>query len=202
MPHDDGDLMELLDDLTLTRLLHAWKDGSADARDDAFTRVYEELHAVARRLTAHRPPGDSFRPTALVHEAWLRLSTGSAPAWESRRGFFFAAARAMRDALVESARARGRVKRGGGRRPIDLDGLDVAADTPAEVLLDIDAALEKLATHDDRLRRLVELRFFAGLGNEEAALALGVSLSTVERDWRFTRAWLRRELDGADGPPR
>lgn len=190
--------MEDRDDRSLTALLRAWREGSPTGRDDAFERAYDELRAVARRILGNRAEDGSLRPTALVHEAWLRISADDAVARENRRAFFFAAARAMRDALVEAARRRARPKRGGGLRRVDLDEIDAAVDAPPGTLLDVDAALERLGERDGRLRRLVELRFFAGLGVEEAAEVLEVSLSTAERDWRFARAWLRRELRAAD----
>lgn len=192
--------MSYLDRRSLTALLRAWGDGSPAARDDVFEKVYDELRAVARRVLGRREAAASFQPTALVHEAWLRLATKDPRDFEGRRGFFFAAARAMRDALAESARRRGRMKRGEGRRRVDLEHVDLAAEATPDVLLDVVAALERLGAEDERLRRLVELRFFAGLGVEECATALDVSLTTAERDWRFARAWLRRELEADEGP--
>src|SRR4051812_26348799 len=147
---------------------------------------------------AREKAGHTLNPTALVHEAYLRLAADAEEGFANRRHFFAAAAQAMRRILVESARAKGRVKRGGGRprEHPDLDAL--AADGPAEDLLALHDALEQFAAHDPVKAKLVELRFFAGLTLEEAAQCLDISLSTADRAWRYARAWLYTAMAGGE----
>lgn len=180
---------------SISRLLKDWKAGDPTAAAEVWSATYEELRAVARGRLAALPPGASWCSVALVHEAWRRVDVDDACVErEGRRAFFFAAARAMRDALVEAARARAAVKRGGGRRPADLDAIDVPESAPSELLVDVGDALARLGEIDEESRRIVELRFFAGLDVAETAEVCGVSPSTVERRWRFARAWLREAL--------
>lgn len=144
--------------------------------------------------------GHTLQATALVNEAYLRLVGTNEQGWENRAHFFGAAAQAIRRILTDHARARGRQKRGGGGRAIELDeGMLVSADEPAMDMVALDGALVKLAEVDAQKARVVELRFFAGLTSEQTSLALGVSESTVARDWAFARAWLHREITRADG---
>ena len=167
--------------------------------------MYLQLRDLARTRMARLPPGQTLQPTALVHEAFARLAAGPVLAFEGRRHFFFAAARAMRDVLVEMARAKAGPKRGGGRRRValDVDQPATAAGpgepparfgTAAEDVLAVHEALADLAVRDPLKARLVELRYFAGLSMEEAADVLGESPRTLHRHWRFTRAWLRDRL--------
>ncbi|MGD8376112.1 MAG: sigma-70 family RNA polymerase sigma factor [Acidobacteriota bacterium] len=175
---------------TITRLLDRWRQGDEKAFDELLPLVYEELRRVAGR---QRRGGETLRPTALVHEAYMRLK-GHAGQFENRIHFFAAAATTMRRLLVDHARARGRLKRGGGAVQVELDeGLIAGRDATAEVLA-LDEALEKLAALDPRKARIVELRFFAGLNYDEIAAAVGSSPATVGRDLRFARAWLKSEL--------
>lgn len=190
--------MSGVDPHDLSLALQRWRDGVETAGPEVWEQAYEELKGMARRLLRELPLGASVQPTGLVHEAWLKLAGDSRPP-ENRRHFFFAAGRAMRDVLVERARARLRLKRGGDRRRIDLAEIEAAASAQPECVLEVASALERLAAFQPRLARLVELRFFAGLTAEEAAAAFETSLSSVERDWRLARAWLYRELS-APGP--
>jgi RNA polymerase sigma factor (TIGR02999 family) len=144
---------------------------------------------------ANEAPGHTLQPTALVHEAWLRLAGGQQqPEWQNRAHFFGAAAEAMRRILIESARRKQRLKRGGQRERVDIDALDVPLPMPDEELLARDEALDRLAAFDARAAEVVKLCFFVGLTQEQAARELGVSVSTVERLWAFARAWLFREM--------
>ncbi len=184
----------------LTRTLDAAGRGEAAAAEQLLPLMYEELVALARSRMSRLPPGDTLQPTALVHEAYLRLVGEEDPGWEGRRHFFGAAARAMRNILVDRARAKGAVKRGGDRRRVgDLDGLDAALlQTPVEDVLALDEALDRLEREDARKAQIVMLRFFAGLASARIAELLGISLPTVERDWRYARAWLLREMAGGE----
>ena len=183
----------------VTHLLEAAAAGDRQAAAALLPAVYDELRRLAAARMAAETPGNTLDATALVHEAYLRLvGPGDAPRWDHRGHFFAAAAEAMRRILVDAARKRGRLKRGGDRARVDLDGA-VAAGTPeADAdLVDLDAALTRLeALHPDEAG-VVKLRHFAGLTIEEAAAALGVSVRTANRHWAFARAWLFKELGGA-----
>jgi RNA polymerase sigma factor (TIGR02999 family) len=156
--------------------------------------VYAELRRVAAALALRLPPGQTLQPTALVHEAYLRLVGDRDPGWNGRRHFFGAAARAMRNILVEQARRKGAHKRGGGARRVELtEGLAII-EPPAEDLLAVDEAIQKLQAEKPHLAEIAMLRYFAGLSADETAAALGVSASTIAREWRFARAWLARAM--------
>jgi RNA polymerase sigma factor (TIGR02999 family) len=179
----------------VTELLQAWNRGDAAARDRLMAVVYDELrHRAAAHLRRERP-GHTLQPTALVNEAYLRL-VGQRAAWKNRGQFFGVAAEIMRRILVDRARARRAAKRSGQWSRVTLDpSLSVVRQDDVDVL-DLDAALTRLAALDSRKSRIAELRFFAGLSLEETGDALGVSLATVERDWQAARAWLFKELSG------
>jgi len=175
----------------------------AAAADDLLPILYDELRAIARAQLAREKPGATLQATALVHEAWLRLVGEEDPGWSGRAHFFGAAARAMRRILVERARERSREKRGGALERVSFDSGLTFGPEPAEDLVAIDEALEKLKLRDPRKAEVVLLRYFAGLDNEEIARALGVSLTTVKSDWLYARAWLHREIadQGTDEAP-
>ncbi len=181
----------------VTRLLEAAGEGDPQAAADLLPVVYAELRGLAEVWMARTPPGQTLQPTALVHEAFVRLVGRDKPGWENRGHFFFAASRAMRDILVERARAKARLKRGGGRRRVDLDNLVLAVDAPSDDLLVLDEALRRFESAYPWEHRIVMLRFFAGMTNQETAQAMDAPLRTIERDWRFARAWLHDAL-GAD----
>jgi RNA polymerase sigma factor (TIGR02999 family) len=163
--------------------------------------VYEELRRLAACRLAREPSGQTLQPTALVHEAYLRLVGGRGDeGWDGRGHFFAAAAEAMRRILIENARRKGRKKHGGDLARVDLAEADLACRMPPEELIALDEAMTRLEAEDPLKARLVRLRFFAGLGLEEAAEVLGVSAITAKRHWRYARAWLHREISGAASP--
>lgn len=178
----------------ITRLLQAAGGGDIQAGDELLRAVYAELRQMAQSWMARTPPGQTLQPTALVHEAYLKMVGPENDGWENRAHFFFAASRAMRDILVDRARAKAALKRGGDRRRVDLEKLVVATDAPDEDLLALDDALRDFESLFPWEHRIVMLRFFAGLTNEETANALAVPLRTLERNLRFARAWLRDAL--------
>lgn len=191
----------------VTVLLRLASDGDSQAAAELLPLVYDELRRLARaKMSKERDggAGQTLQPTALVHEAYMRLlgAEGESLRWEGRGHFFGAAARAMRRILVERARARGRVKRGGGAARVALEDDALAVEPPGDDLLALDEALERLEKRDRRKAEVVMLRFFAGLSIEEIAAAIGVSPATVKNDWTFARAWLHRELarDGEAAP--
>jgi len=176
---------------TITRLLGRWREGDEGAFDELLPLVYEDLHRLAAR---HRNRADAtLRPTALVHEAYLRFQRHGG-SFEDRSHFFAAAAVTMRRLLVDYARRRGRQKRGGDVVQVEFDEELVGAAEPATELLALDRALTELAAVDDRKVRIVELHFFGGMSYEETAGVLGVSPATIGRELRFAKAWLRKEL--------
>jgi len=180
------DITHLLQDLD--------RDGSRAA--ELLPLVYDELRALARARMAQEKPGQTLQATALVHEAWLRVAADGDVRWNGRGHFFGAAARAMRRILVEQARGKARLKRGGGRARQDVEALEIAAPGPGDDVLAVEEALARLESEDPRKARVVELRYFAGLTVEETAAALELSVGTIEREWRFVRAWLQVQLDG------
>ena len=179
----------------VTRVLTLIRGGDKDAASELLPLVYKELRSLAHRLMAREPPGQTLQPTALVHEAYLRL-LGDSSTWENRGHFFAAAAIAMRRILVERARRRRAIRHGGGRRRVSFDERVLPPDPKDAELLAIDEALSRLEAHDQRASRVVHLRYFAGLGIEEISELMGVSTATVSRDWTYARAWLRREITG------
>jgi len=177
-------------------LLEAWQHGDSGAADELVTLVYAELRRMAKARLRDERPGHTLQATALVHEAWMRLMNQHGASWQNRSQFFAVAAQAMRRILVDHARRRGAAKRGDGTSSVDLDALAhvLIAPLPDDRLLALDAALEELATLDARQARIVELRFFGGLSVEEAADILGVSPTTIKREWSTARAWLFRAV--------
>ena len=178
----------------VTELLQAAQAGNAAAAQRLMAVVYEQLHQIARARMAHLPPGQTLQPTALVHEAYLRLTDKSDISWESRQHFFFAAARAMRDILVEQARRKAGPERGGGRHRQELDEACAVLEPPAENVLAVHEALEELEKQDPLKAKIVLVRYFSGLTMEETADVLGLSASTLDRKWRYIRAWLLDRL--------
>jgi RNA polymerase sigma factor (TIGR02999 family) len=186
----------------LTQLLEAWRKGDSDAADKLVPLVYAELRRMAASKLRSERGGHTLQPTALVHEAWLRLMQQSESGWQNREQFFAIAAQAMRRILVDHARKRHASKRGDGDAPLDLDEVSriVTVTLPDERLLALDEALERLAILDARQAKIIELRFFGGLSVEETASVLAISPTTVKREWATGRAWLFRTMH-AD-PPR
>ena len=185
----------------LTVLMRAWQAGDGQARERLNAAVYQELRVMARRRLAGERGGHTLQPTALVHEAWLRLAGAQAPAAQVRGHLMALAARVMREILIDHARSRGRGKRDGGQR-LSLTQVDLPAESPGVDLLDLDAALARLEDVDPERARLVELRYFGGLSIEETARALGQSPATVKRHWQSTRLWLYESMvAGQDARP-
>jgi RNA polymerase sigma factor (TIGR02999 family) len=179
----------------VTGLLAKWSGGDKDAEKELFRLVYEPLRRIARRQLKGIPSGQSLQTTEIVHEAYLRLAARAGLSWQDRAHFFAVSARAMRHILIDYARARGYAKRGGQAARVTLDEAGArAAERPAD-LLALDEALSRLEADYPRRSQVVELRYFGGLVNEEIAEVLKVSPATVERDWRYARAWLYQELD-------
>ncbi|MCU0913235.1 MAG: ECF-type sigma factor [Planctomycetes bacterium] len=179
----------------VTRILNAIERGEAQATDELLPLVYEELRLLAAQKLAQEKPGQTLQPTALVHEAYLRLVTGEVRDWSGRGHFFAAAAEAMRRILVERARAKQRLKRGGARQRVDLEEEALSGEQPPEILLALDEALNRLAREDPAKAALVKLRYFAGLTIPEAAQALNISKATADRYWSYARAWLFHEIN-------
>lgn len=186
----------------VTQILSAIESGDPLAAEQLLPLVYDALRTLAAQKLAHERPGQTLEATALVHEAYLRLvgSSGkdAAKHWEGRAHFFGAAAEAMRRILIEKARRKGRQKHGGGQANADIDLANLAAPIPDEDLLALDEAMTRLAAEDPVRARLVHLRFYAGLSNDDAALVLGISAVTAKRYWRYARAWLHREVGKGD----
>ena len=181
----------------VTQILDAITQGDHSAAAELLPLIYAELRRLATAKLAREAPGHTLQPTALVHEAYLRLvGTADQRRWNSRGHFFGAAAEAMRRILVESARRKQRVKHGGALQRLDLEEHDVPVTSPPEELLALDEALARLDAQDADAARVVDLHFFAGLSIDEAAEALGVSRATAYRQWAYARAWLRCELGG------
>ena len=177
-----------------TRILDRAHGGDPKAANELLPLVYEELRKLATHKMANEVPGQTLQPTALVHEAWLRLVGSADQAWNSRGHFFAAAAEAMRRILVEKARRKGRRKHGGDLQRLDFSELDVASAESDDTVLLVNEALNKLAEHDPVGAELIKLRFFAGLSNADAAKALGLAERTAKRTWAYARAWLYEEL--------
>jgi RNA polymerase sigma factor (TIGR02999 family) len=179
----------------VTQILQAIGKGDSKAANELLPLVYSELRRLAAHKMAHEAPGHTLQPTALVHEAYLRLVGSHQPQqWDGRGHFFAAAAESMRRILVESARRKKRLKHGGQLERVDVDAVELPLPLPDDELLALDAALDRLATVDSRAVEVVKLCFFVGLTQEQAAKELSLSLATAERLWSFARAWLFREI--------
>lgn len=192
MPEDRGG--------DITQHLLAWREGDGKAMEHLVPLAYPELKRLARRQLARGRPGETLNTTGLVHEAYLKLVDQTRAEIRDRRHFFRLAARVMRQIVVDHARGKARLKRGGGRPPLPLNGKQISVEEHAEAVLAVDQALERLESLEQRLVRVVECRFFAGLTLRETADSLDVSTSTVERDWSRARAWLKRALTTGAGP--
>ena len=181
----------------VTRILQAIEQGQPHAAEELLPLVYDELRKLAAQKMANEAAGQTLQPTALVHEAWLRLAGNAAgQRWDNRGHFFAAAAEAMRRILIENARRKARQKRGGDWERVDLENLQLALESDPLTLLSIDEALDQLAREQPEKAELVKLRFFAGLSLPEAAKALGLSETTAKRHWSFARAWLFDRIAG------
>jgi RNA polymerase sigma factor (TIGR02999 family) len=181
----------------VTRILEAIDAGDPQAANQLLPLVYDELRKLAAAKLAHEKPGQTLEATALVHDAYLRLvDVDKVQHWNSRGHFFAAAAEAMRRILLNRARDKARLKRGGDRRKIDLDHIEIAFDTRADDLIALDEAIAQLTAEDQVCAELVKLRFFAGLSHTEAATSLGVTRRVADRHWAYARAWLYERLRG------
>ncbi len=179
---------------SLTRILEETQGGRPAAAEDILPLVYDELRRLAAAKMAHEPPGQTLQPTALVHEAWLRLSRERRSEWQNREQFYAVAAEVMRRILVDRARRRHSRKHGGGLERVELDNVELPVPVEDDLVLKVHEALEGLAAEDPERAQVVKLRFFVGLENAEAAALLGVSEKTVQRHWAFAKAWLYRAI--------
>jgi len=186
----------------VTHILSQIESGDPAAAEQLLPLVYDELRRLAAAKIAHEKPGQTLQATALVHEAYIRLvDVAKAQHWDSRRHFFSAAAESMRRILVERARRKGRLKRGGEQNRIRLEDVDIAIEGSRLDLLALDEALRNLAAESPDLAEIVQLRYFAGLSHEDVAELLGVSAITIKRHWRYARVWLLQQMQGNRGSP-
>ncbi len=183
----------------VTQILQRVEYGDAKAAEELLPLVYEELRRLASAKMAQESAGHTLQPTALVHEAWMRLTGDQSARFEGRRHFFGAAAEAMRRILIDRARQKRSLKRGSGAERVNLDDLQLAVAADDETVLLVDEALQKLTNEDPESAEFIKLRFFAGLTNAEAAQALGIPERTARRNWSFARAWLYREIRQQSG---
>ena len=183
-----------------TRTLDAIQQGDPQAADELLPLVYDELRKLAAVKMANEAAGQTLQPTALVHEAWLRLGGDQQPPWQNRAHFFAAAGEAMRRILIEKARRRQRVRHGGGQERVEFDPIQLAAPEDDERLLAVHDALDRLAQEDPAKADVVKLRFFVGLSDREVADALGVTERTVERHWAYAKVWLLRAIRASRRP--
>ena len=179
----------------VTQILNAIEQGDPKAADKLLPLVYEELRRLAAQKMSHELPGQTLQATALVHEAYIRLVGSVEHDWKGKTHFFATAAEAMRRILIDNARRKQRIKRGGVQKRIDLDGVDIAIEGPSTDLLTLDEALSKLYEEDSIKADLVKLRYFAGLTLEQVAEILNISRATAERYWSYSRAWLFHEIN-------
>jgi RNA polymerase sigma factor (TIGR02999 family) len=188
----------------MTQILRQIEDGHGQSSEELLALVYDELRRLAASHLAREKPGQTLQPTALVHEAWLRLIVAkgfSEHAWKGRRHFVSAAAEAMRRILIEKARRKNRLRRGGDLQRVAFQETEIAAQLPSEELLALDEALQELVVADPETAELIKLRFYVGLNQQQASQLLGISPRTADRMWSFGRAWLYKALlDDAPGP--
>lgn len=180
----------------VTRILQSMESGDAKAAGELLPLVYGELRKLAASKMARETPNQTLQPTALVHEAWLRLTGNENVKWNGRAHFFGAAAEAMRRILIDNARRKNARRHGGRQQRVDLDEIDIAAPAKDEEMLSINDALEEFAKLDKQKAELVKLRYFVGLTNDEAAEILGISAPTARRWWNYARAWLFQKIQG------
>jgi len=180
----------------VTQVLQAIEQGDGAAASQLLPLVYDELRKLAASKMANEPPGLTLQPTALVHEAWLRLGGSDGQPWTGRAHFFGAAAEAMRRILIENARRRKALRHGGGQARLDIQEIEVAAPAEDDQLLAINDALERFSILDKQKAELVKLRYFVGLTIEESANTLGISEATAKRWWEYARAWLHSDVRG------
>lgn len=185
----------------VTRILTAIERGDARSTDELLPVVYHELRRLAAHKMASEPAGHTLQPTALVHEAWLKLVDSPAQSWQNRAHFFGAAAEAMRRILIDRARRKRRQRRGSGAEHVDADNLDIAGPMPDDQLLALNDALDRFAALEPQQAELVKLRYFVGLKIEEAAEVLGISVATAKRWWAYARAWLFNEISVPPNAP-
>jgi RNA polymerase sigma factor (TIGR02999 family) len=178
----------------VTRILTAIEQGDAKSTDELLPVVYNELRRLAAHKMANEPAGHTLQPTALVHEAWLKLVAPTAQSWQNRAHFFGAAAEAMRRILIARARRKGRQRRGSGAEHLDADEIEIASPVPDDQFLALNDALDRFAALEPQQAELVKLRYFVGLKIEEAAEVLGISKATAKRWWVYARAWLFNEI--------
>ena len=183
----------------ITLLLQQVGHGEKSAADQLLAAVYDELRRLAASKMAHEAAGHTLQPTALVHEAWLKLVDAPAQSWQNRAHFFGAAAEAMRRILIDRARRKGRQRRGAGAEHLDADALEIASPAPDDQLLALNDALDRFAVLEPQQAELVKLRYFVGLKIEEAAEVLGISEATAKRWWVYARAWLFSEINSSPG---
>ena len=183
----------------ITRILTAIEQGDAKSTDELLPVVYNELRRLAAYKMANEPAGHTLQPTALVHEAWLKLVDSPAQSWQNRAHFFGAAAEAMRRLLIARARRKGRQRRGSGAEHLDVDELEIASPAPDDQLLALNEALDRFAALEPEQAELVKLRYFVGLKIEESAEVLGISEATAKRWWTYARAWLLNEISPPKG---
>ena len=181
----------------VTRILGAIARNDPRAADQLLPLVYDELRKLAASKMAREAPGQTLQPTALVHEAWMRVNGAENQTWDNRSHFFGAAAEAMRRILIENARRKKALRHGSGHAKLDVEELDIAAPAPDEQLLAIHEALDKFAAMEKEKAELVKLRYFAGMTIEEAAGVMGISEATAKRWWIYARAWLYAEVSGS-----
>jgi RNA polymerase sigma factor (TIGR02999 family) len=180
----------------VTLILQAIERGEKQTSEELIPLVYEELRRLAAVRLATEPAGQTLQPTALVHEAWMRLIGGQAQTWENRTHFFGAAAEAMRRIMIERARRKSRIKHGGGQERVDIETISIADALPDEKVLLVDEALERLEKEDPEAAQIVKLRFFGGLNNDEIAKITGKNGRAVRRQWDYAKAWLFKCMQG------
>jgi len=178
----------------ITLILDEVARGNSAAAEELLPLVYDELRRIAAGRMAHEAAGQTLQPTALVHEAWLRMVGDGSRTWENRAHFFGAASEAMRRILIENARRKSCLKRGGNQQRVNLEDVDLTEASPDDKMLLIDEALEQLKAQDEEKSKIVVMKFFGGMTNQEVARSLGVTERTVERQWAYARAWMFRQI--------